>query len=588
MAGASTFVFILSVFGSLVLSFLPETESVPQNSDAFSKGVDWLSRYGYLPPPDPRTGQLQTREGIEKAIRVMQRFGGIQETGKLDSETMALMKTPRCSLPDIIGTSELLRRRKRYALSGLLWRKKTLSWRVLSYPQTPQNRGLPQGTVDSLLHYALKPWGDVTPLHFERASPGGGDPDIKVEFSRSYHEDGYPFDGPGGTLAHAFFPGDHSISGDTHFDDDETWTYMANDDQGTDLFTVAVHEFGHALGLSHSSSSHSIMKPYYQGSAGDPVKYSLPQDDVEGIQQLYGKKDRQITPPPDARPTQPRIPTFPPGRPTRQPRPDLPDRCSQGGFDAIANIRGEVFFFKNKYFWRVQRSGSLVSLAPALISNFWHGLPKDLLRIDAVYERTADSKIIFFIGDEFWLFSDTRSLPGYPKPLSLWGLPPGGVDASFVWAHNGKTYFFRGAQFWRYDDREKRMDTGYPKPISLWRGIPDDLDDVITWGDGDAYFFKGDQYWVQKKGGLDQEEVTPKSVPIDWMRCPPPRTSPAPPRTPPNPRVAGCNCDLGSGGAGLREHRRSHWLLTVTVVFYFLLPSYTTLSSDSPGMSYTF
>lgn len=212
-AGASTFVFILSVFGSLVLSFLPETESVPQNSDAFSKGVDWLSRYGYLPPPDPGTGQLQTREGIEKAIRVMQRFGGIQETGKLDSETMALMKTPRCSLPDIIGTSELLRRRKRYALSGLLWRKKTLSWRVLSYPQTPQNQGLPQGTVDSLLHYALKPWGDVTPLHFERASPGGGDPDIKVEFSRSYHEDGYPFDGPGGTLAHAFFPGDPHIRG---------------------------------------------------------------------------------------------------------------------------------------------------------------------------------------------------------------------------------------------------------------------------------------------------------------------------------------------------------------------------------------
>ncbi|MGH0166316.1 UNVERIFIED_CONTAM: hypothetical protein FKN15_078094 [Acipenser sinensis] len=140
---------------------------------------------------------------------------------------MALMKTPRCSLPDIIGTSELLRRRKRYALSGLLWRKKTLSWRQ-------------------------------------------GDPSVY--------------------------------------------------DQGTDLFTVAVHEFGHALGLSHSSSSHSIMKPYYQGSAGDPVKYSLPQDDVEGIQQLYGKKDGQITPPPDARPTQPKIPTFPPGRPTRHGR----------------------------------------------------------------------------------------------------------------------------------------------------------------------------------------------------------------------------------------------------------------------------
>lgn len=44
---------------------------------------DWLGRYGYLPPPDLRTGKLHTKEGIEHAIRVMQRFGGLQETGVL-------------------------------------------------------------------------------------------------------------------------------------------------------------------------------------------------------------------------------------------------------------------------------------------------------------------------------------------------------------------------------------------------------------------------------------------------------------------------------------------------------------------------
>lgn len=50
------------------------------------------------------------------------------------------------------------------------------------------------------------------------------------------------------------------------------------------------------------------------------------------------------------------------------------------------------------YFWRVQRSGSLVSLNPALIRNFWIGLPPDTDKIDAVYERKTDSRIIFFIG----------------------------------------------------------------------------------------------------------------------------------------------------------------------------------------------
>lgn len=86
-------------------------------------------------------------------------------------------------------------------------------------------------------------WTEHTDLKFSRKYVGKVDIDIR--FEKGDHGDGFPFDGPGNVLAHA-------LKEFVHFDDDETWK-TTSDGVGTSLFKVAVHEIGHALGLSHSS-----------------------------------------------------------------------------------------------------------------------------------------------------------------------------------------------------------------------------------------------------------------------------------------------------------------------------------------------
>jgi matrixin len=111
---------------------------------------------------------------------------------------------------------------------------------------------------------------------YQQGDPGMGD--IRIggyAFSTKY-------------LAGTYMPpsaNNYSIAGDMNFNTAATFNI------GTtyDLQTVALHEFGHAFGLGHSTLSSAAMWPYYTG-----VRQKLSADDINGIQAIYGTRQADV------------------------------------------------------------------------------------------------------------------------------------------------------------------------------------------------------------------------------------------------------------------------------------------------------
>ena len=130
---------------------------------------------------------------------------------------------------------------------------------------------------------AFSMWSSVANLNFVQVADDGnpfngptssGDIRIGLEI----------FDGPGGTLAHGFFPPNNgnTAAGDIHFDIAELWK-IGFGGPGFDIIQVLAHELGHALGLAHTNVPNSLMNPFYSEAFLGPQA-----DDIAGMQFIYG------------------------------------------------------------------------------------------------------------------------------------------------------------------------------------------------------------------------------------------------------------------------------------------------------------
>jgi hypothetical protein len=175
----------------------------------------------------------------------------------------------------------------------------------LSYVLTRVTERLAADAAGSEIVRALNTWSKYVRVAFLPGADPNASRTLNIFFASRSHGDGYPFDGPGGILAHTFYPSPPNpepIAGDMHFDADESWRIGAD----VDLFSVALHETGHALGLGHADRPGAVMYPYYSMASDLTVA------DIAAVRQLYAAQNAPpASNPPQAKPSPPPPPHAP-------------------------------------------------------------------------------------------------------------------------------------------------------------------------------------------------------------------------------------------------------------------------------------
>ncbi|XP_069845982.1 matrix metalloproteinase-9 [Dipodomys merriami] len=333
------------------------------------------------------------------------------------------------------------------------------------------------------------------------------------------------------------------------FDNDKKWGFCP--DQGYSLFLVAAHEFGHALGLDHSSVPEALMYPMYRFLEGSP----LHEDDVKGIQHLYGPGPAPgprppTTAAPEPQPTAPSTacpslpptayptsgptgppsagPTSPPtagptGPPTAGPSqaPTAPvdpadDPCQVHIFDAIAEIGSVLHFFKEGRYWRLTSAGGRRLQGPFRIADTWPALPA---RLDSAFEDPLSKKIFFFSGRHVWVYSGASVLG--PRRLDKLGLGPEVARVAGVLPRGGgKALLFAGQRFWRLDLKMQKVDPQSATDLDrMFPGVPWNTHDIFQYREK-AYFCQDRFFWrVSSREEVNQVDQV-GYVTFDILQCP--------------------------------------------------------------------
>ncbi|XP_070171022.1 stromelysin-1-like [Polyergus mexicanus] len=317
---------------ALATMLVAATIAVPFDSERI-EALRFLRAYGFL-KDDGKSLSSDNATSLRRALSLFQEYYQLSGNGALEAVTLHLRRKPRCGLADIPDRA--------YSPIARKWPKTRLAWNFQVASEEISR------TAETGAHtYANRRNVSICPA---------------------------VFDGPGGALAHAFFPsGTTDFTSEIHVDDSEPWyVYLNKNPPDTHhLLQTLTHEIGHALGLQHSMRNDSIMFPYIPDIENQfPVKLSI--EDILAIQNLYGSHDDGNYP--TATPATTAAPATTSVAPTDPARADL---CALRRVDAALIMNHRLYIANRRNVWSVDmtekcygRPMTLTDYATFLPANF--------------------------------------------------------------------------------------------------------------------------------------------------------------------------------------------------------------------------